>query len=161
MANLQQAMRGEISRLARKELRTDLQSLHKIVSAQRSFIAQLRRRVDSLERALKAVAKQKKAVQSATSSGDIDGDRQLRFRAGGFATLRQKLGLSAKDMGTLVGVSGLTIYKWEKGETRPRAKQLPAIAAVRGLGKREAKERLAALDTTTEAPRKRRARSKK
>jgi hypothetical protein len=38
----------------------------------------------------------------------------------------------------------LTIYHWEAGKSKPRKKQLPAIAAIRGLGKREALARLAA-----------------
>ena len=45
----------------------------------------------------------------------------------------------------LVGVSGLTIYNWESGTNRPRASQLPAIAAVRRMGKREALARLEQL----------------
>jgi len=49
----------------------------------------------------------------------------------------------AKDYGKLIGVSGLTVYHWEAGKAKPRRRQLPAIAAVRGLGKREAAARLA------------------
>ncbi|MGZ5196264.1 MAG: hypothetical protein ACXWB8_12570 [Ramlibacter sp.] len=45
----------------------------------------------------------------------------------------------------MLGVSGQSIYKWEEGKTRPRASQLPAIAALRKMGKREANARLAAL----------------
>jgi transcriptional regulator with XRE-family HTH domain len=55
------------------------------------------------------------------------------------------LGLSAAAVATLLGVSGQSIYKWEEGKTRPRASQLPAIAALRKMGKREANARLAAL----------------
>ena len=42
----------------------------------------------------------------------------------------------------LLGVSGVTLYKWEGGEVRPRRAQLEAIAAVRGIGKRVALARL-------------------
>jgi DNA-binding transcriptional regulator YiaG len=65
-----------------------------------------------------------------------------RFRAGGLASHRRKLGLSAEDYGALAGVSGQSIYKWEQGEVRPRAAQLQALATVRGIGKREAMARL-------------------
>ena len=54
----------------------------------------------------------------------------------------EKLGLSAKDYGKLVGVSGLSIYNWESEKTRPRDSQLAKIVAVRGMGKREALKRL-------------------
>ncbi|MFM8575649.1 MAG: helix-turn-helix domain-containing protein, partial [Limnohabitans sp.] len=58
--------------------------------------------------------------------------------------LRKKLGLSAAEMGQLIGVSPQSIYHWETGKTRPRASQLEAIAAVRKLGKREVAARLSA-----------------
>ena len=59
--------------------------------------------------------------------------------------LLQQLGLSAADYGRLVGVSALTIYNWESGKSRPRRAQFAAIVAVRGIGKREAADRLASL----------------
>lgn len=55
---------------------------------------------------------------------------------------RERLELSAKDYGELVGVSGLTIYNWEKGKTKPRQAQLEKWLAVKGIGKREAWRRL-------------------
>ena len=58
---------------------------------------------------------------------------------------RQRLGLSAQDYGRLVGVSALTVYNWESGKSKPRKEALAAVAAVRGLGKREALKRLEIL----------------
>jgi DNA-binding transcriptional regulator YiaG len=48
-------------------------------------------------------------------------------------------------MGILLGVSGQTVYHWEAGKTRPRPKQLLAIAVLRNVGRREAKARLEVL----------------
>jgi len=48
-------------------------------------------------------------------------------------------------MGTLLGVSAQSIYLWEAGKTKPRQSQLEAIAALRKMGKREAKAQLANL----------------
>lgn len=61
------------------------------------------------------------------------------------ASNRKRLGLSAADFGLLVGASGLSEYAWEQGKGRPRGKNLAAIAALRGVGKREVVERLAVL----------------
>jgi DNA-binding transcriptional regulator YiaG len=55
------------------------------------------------------------------------------------------MGLSAAEFAALIGVSGQSVYKWEHGEARPRARQLEAIAALRGIGKREAAARLAQI----------------
>jgi transcriptional regulator with XRE-family HTH domain len=66
----------------------------------------------------------------------------VRFSAKSLAAQRKRLGLSAAALARLLGVSALSVYKWESGNTRPRAKQIQAIAALRGMGKREAAQRL-------------------
>jgi len=66
----------------------------------------------------------------------------IPFRADGLKSHRAKLGLSAADYGRLVGASGLSIYHWEAGKARPRQQQVAKLAAVRGIGKREALKRL-------------------
>jgi DNA-binding transcriptional regulator YiaG len=48
-------------------------------------------------------------------------------------------------MGRLLGCSGQSVYKWEDGKVRPRANNMPAIAAVRKMGKRVARAKLAEL----------------
>jgi DNA-binding transcriptional regulator YiaG len=65
-----------------------------------------------------------------------------RFSARAVKEDRQRLELSAKDYGQLVGVSHLTIYNWEHGRSRPRTKQMDAWMAIKGVGKREAWKRL-------------------
>ena len=81
---------------------------------------------------------------SAAPAEDV-GERSLRFSAKGLAAQRRRLGLSAQAFGALIGASGQSVYKWEEGKTRPRAKNLPAIAALRTMGKKEAAARLDAL----------------
>ena len=51
---------------------------------------------------------------------------------------RAKLGLCADNYGKLVGVSGVTIYKWETGKNKPQEAQKAKWLAIRGLGKEEA-----------------------
>lgn len=60
------------------------------------------------------------------------------------AALRKKLGISAAEMGKLLGVSAQSVYHWETGKTKPRASQLQAIAAVRKMGKRAVAAKLEA-----------------
>ena len=71
---------------------------------------------------------------------------KARLRIDGLKAHRQRLGISAADYGKLLGVSGLTVYNWENGKSKPRRSQLPRIVSVRGIGKREAIQRLAAGD---------------
>lgn len=111
-------------------------------SSRRSEIAALKRRIDALERQTRRAGKS--ARGAAEPESDESGVRR-RFRVGGLASHRRKLGLSAEDYGALVGVSGQSIHKWESGDVRPRDKQLEALASVRGIGKREALARLEEL----------------
>lgn len=46
---------------------------------------------------------------------------------------------SAADCGKLLGVTGQTVYNWERGQARPRQEQLAKIASLRRMGKREAR----------------------
>jgi DNA-binding transcriptional regulator YiaG len=138
MPNIASVLKEEIARLARKELRANTESLRKAVGTYKSEIAALKRRVEQLERQAKKSVKPSpvKHQEEAASDG------LHRWRAAGFAQHRRRLGLSAADCGKLLGVSALSVYKWEGGQARPRSKYLPAIAALRGMGKREAAKRL-------------------
>lgn len=141
MPNIASLLKAEITRLARKELRVNTDSLKKAAATHRTEIAALKRRVVALERQAKRTAK----VVSRDEPELIESDTQHRFSAKGLASHRKRLGLSAADYAALLGVSALSVYKWEGGEVRPRASYLPAIAAVRALGKREATARLEQL----------------
>ncbi|RYE44017.1 MAG: helix-turn-helix domain-containing protein [Hyphomicrobiales bacterium] len=141
MPNIAIALKQEIGRLARKELRSETEPLKKAVAAYRKEIAALKRRMETLERQQKRLAKPVPSRQSVETDGDV----HLRFRADGFAQHRKRLGLSAREMGLLLDASPLSVYKWEAGKAKPRAKHLAAIAAVRKLGRKDAAKRLEAL----------------
>lgn len=144
MPNIAALLKGEIARVARKEVRAETQFLKKAVGTHRSEIAELKRRVQALEKELRRVAKA--AQNAAPPVGSVEEQRPaLRFSAKGFASQRKRLGLSAADCGLLVGASGLSVYKWESSQSRPRTKFLPAIAALRTLGKKDAAAKLEAL----------------
>ena len=147
MANLTSVLKSEISRLARKELKSETDGMRKALSASRSEIAALKKRVAELEKhvaRLERAAKRQTPV-AAVEKGDGVSGTSLRFRASGMAANRKRLGLSAADFGKLVGATGQTVYAWEAGKTKPKSENLAAIAALRGVGKREVFERLAAL----------------
>lgn len=149
MPNIATVLKAEVTRLARKELRGETEALRKTVSTQRSELAALRRRVQDLERAVKLVARLAASSKSAANpDADEDEGEQLRFRATGMASNRKRLGLSAADFGLLVGATGQSVYAWEAGKSKPRSQNLAAIAALRGVGKREVMKRLTELKAT-------------
>ena len=139
MSNVASVLKQEIARVARKEVRRETATLKKASAAYRSEIAALKRRVLEVERLLRRqdrgaaasarVAPQEEPVLSGT-----------RFSAKSMASQRRRLGLSAAECGLLIGASAQSIYNWEEGKARPRAQHLPAIFALRNLGRREANE---------------------
>ncbi len=141
MPNIASVLKGEILRLARKEVRGETEGLKKASAQYRSDIAGLKRRVAALEKLLSR--QEKKSVGKPASPGDGEANTRLRFSAKGLAKQRQRLGLSAAEAGALLGVSAQTIYNWEAGKSKPRQQQLTAIASFRTMGKRQAKAQLA------------------
>jgi DNA-binding transcriptional regulator YiaG len=142
MSNFAAQLKTEIARIAKKETRAQAMVLKKAQATHRAEIADLKRRIASLEAVVRHLAKS--SARPSTPPKEEDEPQGLRFRAGGFASLRKKFGVSATQMALLLGVSNQSVYHWETGKSKPRAAQLQAIAAVRKLGKKEVAQRLAA-----------------
>ncbi|WP_418120610.1 helix-turn-helix domain-containing protein [Variovorax sp. 350MFTsu5.1] len=143
MPNITSALKEEIARVARKEVRVEIETLKKQSVQHRSAIAALRREIAALQKAVRQLSKlDSRKMSTAEATPSDEGGPRRRFSASRVAAHRAKLGLSAADYGTLVGVSGQTIYHWEQGKARPRAAQLENLAAVRSLGRPEIAERL-------------------
>ncbi len=146
MPNVATVLKEEITRLARKEIRTSNANLRDASSRYRGDIAELKRQVNDLARQVGKLQRelgktQKKSAATGSGSGDTDNSGH-RFSAKGLRTHRSKLGLSASDYGDLVGVTGQSIYNWEAEVSRPRASVMGSLRDVRSLGKREAIQRL-------------------
>lgn len=140
MPNIASVLKEEIARLVRRELRGETESLKKASSRYRADIAALKRRIEALEKQISRL--EKMLPKKAEPAVGGESETKLRFKPQGVRAQRTRLGLSAAEMGALVGVSAQTVYNWEAGTTRPRVEQLAAIAAVRKMGKREVKARL-------------------
>ncbi|HUO07051.1 MAG TPA: helix-turn-helix transcriptional regulator [Phycisphaerae bacterium] len=141
MPNILPSLNEHIRRLARREIRAQTSSTKRATAHYRRDIAALKRLVKTLTTRLAYV--ERHSVSQASSAGSVEEPQSnTRFRADGLRSHRARLELSAKDFGRLVGVSGLTIYNWESGKSRPRRRQLANLIAIRGIGKREAEKRL-------------------
>jgi DNA-binding transcriptional regulator YiaG len=151
MSDLLQSLRGEIRRLAKKEIRGQVEAVKRVNARLRRDVAALKRQLAELEkRAGFLESQERKRLSSAKLPAD-DAEKH-RFSPRSVRAHRRKLGLSAQDYGLLVGVSGQTIYHWEQGKSRPRKSQLAALVSIRPLGKREAAERLKLLSSHANGP---------
>jgi DNA-binding transcriptional regulator YiaG len=148
MPNINAAVNEQIRRLARREITANTKTIKRATGHYRRDIAALKRQVAQLVKLVGTIQKQMPA-QAPPPPAEVL--QKARLRVSGLKAHRARLGLSAKDYGKLMGVSGLTIYHWEAGKSKPRRSQLPGIVAVRGIGKREALQRLG-MGEETPAP---------
>lgn len=137
MSNIATILKEEISRLSRRELRSETDGLKKASTQFRSDIAALKRRITSIEKYLKHLDKQ--VSRSAPKPIEPTAKTGLRYSAKGFLAQRHRLELSQPEAGILLNVSPQTIYNWEAGKTRPRPEQITVIAALRKLSKTAAR----------------------
>lgn len=149
MPNIGSILREEISRLCRREIRRQIGPMRKASAGYRREIAALKRKLVALDRRANALAK------SAGRSSDEPIEQTgppVRFVAKGLRSLRKRLGLSAPNLGKLLGVSTQSVYNWETKKASPRKEQLAKLVELRAQGKKAVAERLA---TVSKANRKR------
>ncbi len=114
--NIGIVLKQEITRLSRREIRSELQATKKASAQYRRNMAALKRQVASLESQMGQLQRRalaKPAIAIAPTSG------KARFVAKGLKSQRARLGLSAADYGRLVGVSAQSVYNWEQGALKP------------------------------------------
>ena len=143
MNTFSNAFRAEVVRMARKELKPELQGMRKAITGHRSEIAALKREVKAVTSQLKATQRQVKAMEAPRAKVIAEKaapkkSRQIQFDAQVLIEKRAGLGITQKQMAQLLGASSLSVYKWESGHVHPRAAQLARIAEVLKLGKRKA-----------------------
>jgi DNA-binding transcriptional regulator YiaG len=143
MNTFSNAFRAEVVRMARKELKPELQGMRKAITGHRSEIAALKREVKALTSLLKATQRQVKVTdvskaKAVTEDVTPTKSKQIQFDAQMLIEKRAAFGITQKQMAQLLGASSLSVYKWETGHVHPRAAQLERIAEVLKMGKRKA-----------------------
>jgi len=146
MSTFASSFKAEVSRLSRHEAKIAVTPVRKPAWAMRLDVADLKRRVTGLERENKRLATLLAKVPQPEPVAAPVGSRNW-ISGKGVRSLRQKLGLSQDGFAKLVGVSSNCIFQWESkpGTLRLRDATKAAVMAIRGLGAREAKAKLAAM----------------
>ena len=136
MPNVVQVLREEITRLARKEVRTACDPLRKQVRTLRQTVKGQQETITKLERALA-----KMATVSSDNSASLDSPEEETTRArvtpASIKRHRNRLKLSQAELGTLLDVSTNTIVRWEAGTSKPRVQYRAALLKMRDLGRRD------------------------
>lgn len=143
MSNVGSVLKNEITRLARKEIRVQVEPLRKANANYRREIASLKRTIEELAKQTKQLSKSAARSEAPKAAAEEDGPK-VRMTAKGIRSMRDRLGLSREAFGQLIGASGQSVFNWENG-VKPRASTLVTMAELRGIGKKEAAARLEAM----------------
>ena len=160
MTAFSESFRSEVARIARKENKGEMSSLRKTATNQRAEIATLKRDLKdlagqvrslakALQKSLTAAERQQPRRQSPDSSAGTPAAANRRGRAFVFShealvAKRQAFHMTQKEMAQLLGVSSLSVYKWETGRVTPREAHLVRVREVPQMGVREARRQIPA-----------------
>lgn len=153
MTTFADIFKKEVSRLARKEIKAEVDALRKQTVSLRAEIGLLKKELKSLQRAVSDAATLARSRATAPAGGGDVEDRATRLKPGPKVVFssqrlkdeRQRLGLTQEQAAGLLGVSSLSVWKWETGNATPRASKLPGILKMMSMGKREAQAAAANL----------------
>ena len=100
----------------------------------------------STNKRLLAGVKKEKSVSAPEPS---EKTKKARITSRTIRSLRKRLGLSQADFGKLPGVTTGAVYLWESkdGPLNLREKTKAALVSIKGMGAREAKEKLGKAET--------------
>ncbi|MBI5209534.1 MAG: hypothetical protein HY927_06110 [Elusimicrobia bacterium] len=148
MPNLNTILKAEITRLARRSVRPLYIPIKKDVTALKKALAQQRRTLTQLARDNARLMADLNTRIAATPTATDSEVQHARISPRLIRSQRQRLGLSRHAFAKLMGVRGGAVLAWEGGKSKPRAAAKAALVAIRKLGKREARKRLAVLMKT-------------
>ncbi|MBP1720068.1 MAG: hypothetical protein H6Q43_3506 [Deltaproteobacteria bacterium] len=142
MGKVESTIKGEIMRLAKREVRGVYFPLRREVYALKLKLSGLVKSFVAMERQAKEVLKEqaKKKLELQASPEEVKVSRLTPQR---IRLMRNKIGISQKDLGILLDVSIGAVGMWEKGKFAPSGKKKAALIALRKLGKRDVKKLLA------------------
>jgi len=154
MGKMESALRDEIARLARKEIRTALAPVLKQLKELKDGQRTLRRAT------AKGVtpAKVKPANIELPSQGEADA---ARIGPRWIKALRKRNKISQQQLADLVGVSMSAVGSWEYGRAKPAGENKARLVALRKMGKRDVKALLSGGPAEKPAPKKKARKKKK
>ena len=145
ISNVAKVLKAEIARISKREAKSATQGIGKSTTWLRKTVADLKRRVLLLEKENKRLVGTVKRYQEESPEKTDEATKKARITSKSIRSLRGRLGLSQAGFAKLVGVTTHAVYLWEnkEGALSLRDKTKAALLSVRGLGAREAKQKLA------------------
>ncbi|NLO92242.1 MAG: helix-turn-helix domain-containing protein [Elusimicrobia bacterium] len=145
MPDIGKLLKEEIKRLALRSARPLHRNLKKDVAQLKHAVAALKKENARLAKTCAALAGNMRGTLARPAALPEKKLEQLRIGPKLILAQRKRLDLSRADFAKLLGVSAGAVVSWESGKVRPRENVKGALAAIRGMGKRQARQRLEVL----------------
>lgn len=146
MANVMKVLKEEIARVARSEVNAALKPIKSVNASQRKYIADLRRRIDALE---KEKNRLERTVSKVAVEEEPPAEESTRawITSQGVRSMRKRLRLSQAAFAKLAGVSLPTVSSWESkkdgGKLTIRRKEVfDRLQKIKAMGIRDLPEAL-------------------
>jgi len=141
MGKVEEAVRSEIMRLVRRELRGVVVPLARDVRQLKRSMGRLSKSVARLERVVAAQVREAEAGRDRLGASEEEA-KTARLSAGLIRKLRTRLGITQGQLAVLVGVSPGAVAQWEQGMISPRGQNRASLVALRKLGRRDVRRML-------------------
>ena len=143
MGKIESTIKSEIERLAKHEVKVVFRPLRKEVWGIRLKLSNILKAFTPMNRLAKEIAESKaKEPKLAASPEEV---KASRFTPERIRRLREKLGISQRELGILVGATIGAVLSWEKGKFKPQGEKKAALVALRKVKKRDVKKVLAEM----------------
>lgn len=144
MSTIAKALKAEISRISWKQAKTAIDPIAKLNASIKKSFADLKKRLAALEKENKRLLGRVKKEKPILAPEPSEETRKRRITSTTILSLRKRLGLSQVAFAKLVGVTPYSVHLWEskEGPLNLREKTKAALLSIKGMGTREAKEKL-------------------
>ena len=140
MGKMEGAIKAEILRFAKREVRAAFLPLKREVWAMKLKLSGLSKGFAILNRQAKEMRLEEVKPKLEASPEEVKTSRLTPER---IRNLRKKKGISQRELAIITGVTTGAVLSWEKGKFKPKGDKKAALLALRKVNKRDLKKMLA------------------
>jgi len=142
MGKVENVIKSEILRLAKREVRAAFRPLRSEFRLMRFKLSKLSKNFVVLDRMAREWSRQDESKKLKLDAS-LEEAKASRFTPERIRGLRQKLGITQKELAALAGVTMGAVALWEKGKFAPTLNKKAVLVAIRKLRKRDVKKIIA------------------
>ena len=139
MGKIENIVKSEIQRLAKREVRAVFFPLRREVYRMKGALSHLSKNFNAVQRSVWEQMRNDESKKLKLEAS-LEEAKASRITPERIRSLRQRLGISQKDLAVLVGVSMGAVASWEKGKFHPNLNKKTTLVAIRKLRKRDIKK---------------------